>query len=352
MALRESTEAGGCLRLRAALALAGLLAGCAPPRPEVLVLHRPAEACLLPTPPSPGMPLPSELGGAPLRRVRGSLQLEVWAPASAPVPTVEWDRAWAHGCAALAFVRAELGLAAHEPWDPGPVRWVLLPDAAFAEVPGAEGADALALEAAAGEGDALVTPLGLFADLAELDDTLAHELVHVVQGRLAPGGEGVPWYVSEGMAVSAGARHGRARHGRATGPAEGYLSEASAEEVAEALDRFGVEDLTEEAEDPEEAHGLSESAGGLFVEHLRRAFPDAQARLLAAMAWARAEGFDAAFARAFDGLGVAEARSRLREGLQRTEGDWARRAAGTAFSPALSPRRDEAAAGQVPGGGR
>jgi len=245
----------------------------------------------------------------------------------------------------------ELSLPAHEPWADGPVRWVLLPDPAFAALEGAEGADGLTLEAAEGEGDALATPVGLLGDAAELDDTLAHELVHVVQGRLVPRGEGIPWYVHEGMAVSAGARHGRACHGRVTGPAEGYLEGASAAEVAEALARFGVEDLTEEAAAPDEAHGLSEAAGGLFVESLRRTFPDAQPRLLAAMAGSGASGFDAAFARAFEGPTPAQAREALLHEVARTEGDWAARVAGTAFSREVSPGADGVAVEQLRRGG-
>ena len=269
-----------------------------------------------------------------LRRVVGSLALEVWAPVEPPAPSVDVELTWRRGCEALAFVARELELAPHETSLGGPVRLVLLPDADFARVAGAEGADGLAVAAGEGEGDALALPLGALAEPAELSDTLAHELVHVVQGRLVPGTEGTPWFVLEGMGLSAGARHGLSQHGRVTGPARSYLEDATAEEVAGALARFGVEDLTEEAEEPEEAHGLSESAGGLFVEHLRRTWPDAQARLLAAMAWAGSAGFDAAFSRAFDGRALPEVQREFLEVVSRTEGDWAARAAGTAFAPA------------------
>lgn len=269
-------------------------------------------------------------------------------PAGVPLDGPRLDGAWARGCAALGFVAWELGLAAHEPWAQGPLRWVLLPDEAFADVPGAEGAGALTVDAA--EGDALATPLGLMQDAAELDDTLVHELVHVVQGRLVPGGNGIPWFVHEGMAVSAGARYGRGLHGRATGPVEGYLADASAAEVAEALARSGGEDLTGAVDGPKEAHGLSESAGGLFVEHLRLEFSGAQPRLLAAVSWAGAEGFGAAFSRAFGGLTVVQARDGLLRRVAGTEGDWAARAAGAAFVPGVSPAGDGAPAGQWWGG--
>lgn len=229
MGPRESTEARGCLRpwpvLARALGLGLALGACTPPAGAGAPVPVPVDPCGVASRAAPGLPLPSELVAAgPLRRVRGSLLLEVWAPAAWPLPETELDRAWGRGCAALRFVQADLGLAAHEASAAGPVRWVLLPDADFAALPGTDGADALTIEAGEGEGDALVSPGGLLGDPAELDDTLAHELVHVVQGRVVPGSEGVPWFVTEGMAVSAGVRHGRARHGRVTGPAEGYLA--------------------------------------------------------------------------------------------------------------------------------
>jgi hypothetical protein len=279
----------------------------------------------------PARPLPEEVSG-----VFGDLgprvvseRVEVWARTERPPAGAVLEDAWQRACAALGFVTAELGVEATGPELALPVRVVLLSDADYAEVPGTEGSDGIMFEATGAAGDAFLVPVGAFADEAELDDTLAHEFVHVVQGRAAPGAEAVPWYVVEGMAVSAGARHGRARHGRVTGFVREYLEEVDGEAVRESFRRFGREDLTGEAESPEEALGQDQSVGGLWVEWLRRERPGLLRELLGAMRRPADGGSQ--------GPWSARSEAGLAAHVEATRGDWAARVAGTVFDEATLP---------------
>jgi hypothetical protein len=258
-----------------------------------------------------------------------SERVEVWARGERPPAGALLEDAWQRACAALGFVASELGVETTGPAFSIPVRVVLLSDADYAEVPGTEGSDGIMFEATEKEGDAFLVPVGAFADEAELDDTLAHEFVHVVQGRVAPGAEAVPWYVVEGMAVSAGARHGRARHGRVTGFVREYLEEVDGEGVRESFRRFGREDLTGEAESPEEALGQDQSVGGLWVEWLRRERPGLLRELLAAMRSAADGGRE--------GPWSPRSESALAAHVESTQGDWAARVRDTVFDEATLP---------------
>lgn len=279
----------------------------------------------------PPRPLPVEVSGAfgDLGPRVVSERVEVWARGGRPPAGALLEDVWQRGCAALGFVAAELGVEAAGPELALPVRVVLLSDADYAEVAGTEGSDGITFDATEETGDALLVPVGAFADEAELDDTLAHEFVHVVQGRAAPGVEAVPWYVVEGMAVSAGARHGRARHGRVTGFVREYLEEVDGAAVRESFRRFGHEDRTGEAESPEEALGQDQSVGGLWVEWLRRERPAALRELLGALRTAKDGGLD--------GLQLARAEEALVVHVEATQGDWHARVAGTVFDEATLP---------------
>jgi hypothetical protein len=279
----------------------------------------------------PSRPLPVEVSGAfgDLGPRVVSERVEVWARGERPPAGAVLEDAWQRACAALVFVTAELGVEATGPELALPVRVVLLSDADYAEVPGTEGSDGIMFDAAEDAGDAFLVPVGAFADEAELDDTLAHEFVHVVQGRAAPGAEAVPWYVVEGMAVSTGARHGRARHGRVTGFVREYLEEVDGAAVLESFRRFGHEDLTGEAESPEDALGQDQSVGGLWVEWLRRERPAALRELLGALRTAKDGGLD--------GLRLAQAEEALAAHVEATKGDWHARVAGTVFDEAALP---------------
>lgn len=277
----------------------------------------------------PVRPLPTEVSGAfgDLGPRVVSERVEVWARTERPPAGAVLEDAWQRACAALGFVVGELGVEA--PALAWPVRVVLLSDADYAEVPGTEGSDGITFEATETQGDAFLVPVGAFADEAELDDTLAHEFVHVVQGRVAPGAEAVPWYVVEGMAVSTGARHGRAGHGRVTGFVREYLEGADGETVRESFRRYGREDLTGEAESPEEALGQDQAMGGLWVERLRRERPGVLRELLSAMRRAVDGGAGGPWS---SGAEVAFAAH-----VEATQGDWAARVEGTVFDEATLP---------------
>ncbi len=273
-----------------------------------------------------------------VRRVVATDRLEVWARAGSAPSADQLEAFRARSCDAFQF---DLDTLEREPDEPAlvvmPIRVVVLDDAAYGRATGAPGTYGVTFGATASEGDAFVVPVGALRDLAELDDTLAHELAHVFQFRLAPFDAEIPWYFMEGTAIALGSTFGKARHGYATGFVTGWMRTATGEDARLTFRRYGLEDLTQNLSEV----GHDQAVSGFFVEFLRAKLvtpagtgvPQIQARLMETMeAVSAGESLAAAFAQHTGGASLSAAQEAFIGHLDATVGDWSRRAEGTIFS--------------------
>jgi hypothetical protein len=287
------------------------------------------------------LPLPSEVSA-----VAGDLEprlatnrLEVWVRRSGAAAEATVDDLWSRSCAAYAFGLDEFRLEPDDARLAAPVRIVWLSAGDFFSLTGDWFTEGVAYTGGEGEGDAFVVPASGPSSPVDFDDTLAHELVHVIQGRVAPGEAGTPWFVVEGMAVNAGAHFSRALYGRPSDFVRESLDGATGADARDTFARFGLEDLTGGDSD---LLNHDQAVGGFFVEYLRALHPhaggagfaDVQPVLLTAMTRAStAQRFNAAFASGLDGLGITEAKDAYASFLDRHVDDWSARARGTVFAP-------------------
>jgi hypothetical protein len=286
-----------------------------------------------------GLRLPQDIRAAAANtRLRGGTdRLEVYSGgAGAGLSDAEVERFFHSSCGALRFVFQELGESAVAAEYRPAVRIVVLDDAAYATATGAPGTYGVSFPADGAASDAVALPASGFGNLPELDDTLAHELVHIVQGRAAPDNANYTWYMIEGQAISAGTRYGRQRHGYPTGFAKGWLDRATGADATTTFARYGIDDLTQNLAQV----GQDQSLSGFFVEYLRvRAtngtgvgFVDAQHRMLNVMrAVSGGASLSSAWVAQYPGLPLSAAQSGYTTFLTSTAGNLAQRYQGTVF---------------------
>ncbi len=287
-----------------------------------------------------GLPLPTEITEEVPDLVRRSAsdRLEIWAAASSPGPNALVDLLREHGCAALTFDLDELGLDPDEPELRAPLRIVLLEDDDYDSISDAAGTDGIAYSASSTEGDAFMVPFSAADDVPEMDDTLAHELIHLLHGRVAPFADDVPWFIIEGSAIDAGTHFGRRRHGFPTGFVEEWLRGATGTDAATTFARYGVEDRTQTLDQV----GHDQSLSGFFVEYLRTKHPqpqgagivDIQQRMTTAMRDASnsSRTFPGAFSAAVPDVTLDAAKAAYIRYLDDSAGDWTARVEGTVFA--------------------
>jgi hypothetical protein len=264
-------------------------------------------------------------------------RIEVWVRGSSRLTENDSRLYGDRACQALAFDVDDLGIAEDDEALRKPVRLVVLDSSAYAVATEAPGTFGVSFSAYGGASDVMVIPEGALLNPEEMDDTLAHELTHIIQGRVAPDDEQVPWWATEGLAVHEGARFGKQEHGVPSGYVRGTLDWADGSDARETFARYGLEDLTTNLGEVGHDQGVS----GFYVEWLRARGPDEQPlgnahRMLLEAMRVTVDGdgqeFEAAF-RATFGLEQSVAAAAFEAFLDATEGDLAERYRGTVFAP-------------------
>lgn len=179
--------------------------------------------------------------------------------------------------------------------------------------------------------DLFVVPERVLHGTSQADeDTLAHELAHVQDFREAGDAmDSIPAYLEEGKATVLGDAWGG--DDQRLGSAARLMASLSADDAAYLLRNFRR--ASAEARPPNFVFA-GETTGALFVEFLAtHVKKDAMVRLCDAIE-AAGDGtrFTNAFRQAF-GISLSEAEQRFVDFIADTEGDPARRLAGTLYSP-------------------
>ena len=139
-------------------------------------------------PPSPDdRLLPSDVTtGAPDVELRtGSERIELYAKKSSTMTDAQLHEIAVRACEALTFDLKELGVVAEDPLMLPAVRIIVLDDATYGTVTQAPGTYGVSYAGDGAYGDAVVVPESGTKYVVDFDDTLAHELTHIVQGRVA-----------------------------------------------------------------------------------------------------------------------------------------------------------------------
>lgn len=283
--------------------------------------------------------LPADVrAAAPDLEVRGaSRRLEVLVRATSRLTSEQVEEFRARSCAAFAFDLEALGLRADAPEIAATVRVVVLDTRSYNAATGAPGTYGVTFGAWDGDGDAFVVPESALAAPEDLDDTLAHELTHLLQGRWAPNDALQPWYFIEGQAINLGAQFARSRYGRAVSFVNGWIANATGADATTTFTRYGVEDKTDNLSEV----GHDQSMSGFFVEYLRvvhpradgtKGYPDALSRLFGTLqVTSGGATLSAAFLRTWDGLTLSAAKQAFVDWLNATDADRAGRLAGTVW---------------------
>ncbi len=284
-------------------------------------------------------PLPKEISvAAPtLELVATSRRVEVWATTDSPLGETTLLDVGEGSCAALLFdLKAHL-LPESAPELSTRVRVVVVDGATFDSATGAPGAYGVAFPQSKSTTDAVILPSDGLADLVELDDTLAHELTHIIGGRAAPYDGWIPWWLIEGVAILSGSQFGKELHGQATGFVLDWIDVADGSDAELTFDRYDLQDLTTTLTET----GHDQALSGFFIEFLRIkvalpgggfGLPDVQARLLTVMRKV-SDGDDLAlaFEAELGGLPLAKAQADYVKFLDDTVDDLASRYSGTVF---------------------
>jgi len=274
-------------------------------------------------------PLPKDVTAAApnLELAATSRRIEVWTPVDSPLKDSEVIDFGQGACEALLF-----DLDAHQVAQPDlstRVRIVVVDGATFDQATGAPGAYGVAFSATHSTTDAVILPADGLANVVELDDTLAHELTHIVSGRAAPYDAWLPWWLIEGIAVLSGSQFGKKLHDQPTGFVVDWLDVADGSDADLTFQRYGLEDQTQNLGEV----GHDQALSGFFIEYLRvkRGIADVQARLLAVMRKVSdGDDFAATFAAEL-GVPLAQAQADYAQFLDDTVADLAKRYAGTVF---------------------
>lgn len=284
-------------------------------------------------------PLPKDVtDAAPTLALRAtSRRLEVWTPESSSLADPEVLTFGKSACGALLFDLESFAVPETAAEMAQRVRVVVVDPATFGTATGAPGAYGVAFAATKTTSDAIILPDDAFTNVVELDDTLAHELSHIVGGRSAPWDAWIPWWLIEGTAIMNGSYWGKQLHDQPTSFVEAWLDEADGSDATLTFDRYGLEDKTQDLAET----GHDQALSGFFVEFLRvkvarpgggYGFPDALPRLLVLMKRVSAgDDFDATFAEELDGLPLAKAQADYVQFLDDTVGDLVTRYSGTVF---------------------
>lgn len=186
------------------------------------------------------------------------------------------------------------------------------------------------------DGDAFVIPDTSFSNPTEMDDTLAHEINHILVGRRTPDDSQIPWWQVEGTAINMGSHYGWDVDHIWTGFIKGWVDVATGSDVQTTFERFDLEDNTTSLAEL----GQDQSLSGFFIEYLRYlhphgdalGFPDVHARMLAvSIAASGGADFAESFASNFDGVALADAKSAYADFMTRTAHSLSTRYAGTIF---------------------
>lgn len=284
-------------------------------------------------------PLPADVTAAePSLSLRAtSKRLEVWTPAASALADAELLEFGKSACGALLFDLDSFQVAESAAEMATRVRVVVVDPASFGAATGAPGAYGVAFAQTKSTTDAIILPDNAFSNVVELDDTLAHELSHIVGGRSAPYDAWIPWWLIEGTAIMNGSYWGKQLHDQPTSFVQGWLDVADGSDATLTFDRYGLEDKTQDLSET----GHDQALSGFFVEFLRvkvarpgggSGFSDVQPRLLGLMKRVSAgEDFDATFADQLGGLSLAAAQADYVQFLDDTVGDLASRYSGTVF---------------------
>ncbi|MBK8173574.1 MAG: hypothetical protein IPK60_25000 [Sandaracinaceae bacterium] len=203
------------------------------------------------------------------------------------------------------------------------VRVVVLDETTYAAVTGSNDTYGLSYIAFGSDGDAFVIPYNALEDRAEMDDTIAHEVNHILVSRRVLDDSSIPWWQVEGTAINMGSHFGWEVDHTWTGFLKRYVDPATGADATLTFARFDVEDMT--ANNDELAH--DQAVAGFFIEYLRflhphggeMGYPDVHGRMLAVSTEAsRGADFDEAFAANFGGLSLADAKTAYAAYLQST----------------------------------
>ncbi|MCC6900545.1 MAG: hypothetical protein IT377_16320 [Polyangiaceae bacterium] len=274
-------------------------------------------------------PLPKDVTAAApnLELAATSRRIEVWAPVDSPLLDSEVTDFGKGSCQALLFdldvhqvPQADLSTR---------VRIVVVDGPTFDLATGAPGAYGVAFSATKSTTDAVILPADGLENLVELDDTLAHELTHVISGRAAPYDAWLPWWLIEGIAVLSGSQLGKKLHDQPTSFVMDWLDIADGSDAELTFQRYGLEDQTQNLGEV----GHDQALSGFFIEFLRVkvGIADVQKRLLGVMRKVSdGDDFDATFAAEL-GVPLGQAQADYAKFLDDTAGDLAKRYAGTVF---------------------
>lgn len=186
------------------------------------------------------------------------------------------------------------------------------------------------------DGDAFVMPDNSFSNLSEMDDTLAHEINHILVSRRTPHDQEIPWWQVEGTAIDMGSHFGWEQDHVITGFIKPYIDVCRGSDATLTFSRFDVEDMTTDLGQL----GHDQAVSGFFVEYLRfihphgaeLGYPDVHARMLGTSVDASGGAhFADAFSDNFDGLDLADAKTSYAAFLEATRSNLPMRYAGTIF---------------------
>lgn len=217
-------------------------------------------------------PLPSKIvAAAPDIEPRvGTDRLEIWLRKSSSLDAGDVTQYQTRACQALRFNLERLELDATESKLGTAVRVVVLDVAAYDAATDAPGTYGVAFGAWGQESDALVVPDGALGSPVDLDDTLAHEINHVVVMRFTPDVE-LPNWSSEGLAIGVGSHFGMKIHGVPTSFVKGWVAGADGSDAQLTFQRYDINDLTTTLDQV----GHDQALSAFFVEYLRVKHPHA-----------------------------------------------------------------------------
>lgn len=238
---------------------------------------------------------------------------------------------------ALEFNMREMEFTAEQIAAEPRVRIVVLDVPTYNEATEAPDTYGISYPAFGSDGDAFVIPDTSFSNPTEMDDTLAHEINHILVGRRTPNDYQIPWWQVEGTAIDMGSHYGWELHHIWTGFIKDWVDVADGEDVETTFERYDVEDNTQTLAEV----GQDQSLSGFFIEYLRylhphadaMGYPDVHARMLAVSSQTSdGADFAEAFAMNFDGLALADAKSAYVDFMSRTAHALSMRYAGTIFA--------------------
>lgn len=267
----------------------------------------------------------------------GTDRLQVFVRGRSPLTAEQIEEFRARSCEAITFDLDELQIDSDVPQLALPLRVVILDTIAYNNVTGAAGTYGVTFMPWENDGDAFVVPENALKEPEDLDDTLAHELMHMLQGRFAPNDAYIPWYFIEGQAIDIGSLFAFRKYGRSNGFAKGWVRQADGDDAKLTFERYGLEDKTKDLREV----GHDQALSGFFLEYLRvlhpregeqKGWPDALRRtFLGLQDVSEGTRLAAAFSARMDGLTLADAKAAFIAWLDATKSQGNARLAGTVW---------------------